>query len=107
MPGAVYTSVWPSGYKNIPPSKEKACKPLQCTTVPCRRDYGNERYEKAAFQEAVAKEFEALQDASFHVIDADQSIEEVHADVQAVVDATILRQREQALPLADLWADGQ
>lgn len=70
----------------------------------CREDYGKERYEKAAFQKAVAQEFEALQDDTFHIIDADRSIEEVQAEVQAAADAVISRQRDEGLSPAELWA---
>eukprot|EP00887_Chlorella_sp_A99_P004742 scaffold4.g4742.t1 len=76
-----------------------------------RGGYGEERYEKTAFQAAVLELFERLRDPSWHVVDAGRSVDEVQAELLEETDAVLARlAAAQAggdpAPLRALW-DGE
>ncbi|KAF7836723.1 thymidylate kinase [Senna tora] len=50
-----------------------------------RGGYGGERYEKLEFQKKVAESYKVLYDASWKVVDAFQSIEDVEKELQDIV----------------------
>ena len=61
-----------------------------------RGEFGNERYEKIDFQLKVREKFMALKDADeannlvpWHTIDAQQSIEDISTQINAIVDKTM------------------
>lgn len=70
-----------------------------------RGGYGEERYEKAAFQKAVIKQFESLRTPDWRWIDADQTVEalqnELRREVIEVVEAC-----KKGASLKTLW-DGE
>ena len=72
-----------------------------------RGQFGEERYEKEAFQRAVRKRFQELMEVEgssvpWVVVDAARTITEVEADVQAHVQ-TILDKVAEGAPLGTLW----
>ncbi|XP_047443391.1 thymidylate kinase [Mugil cephalus] len=69
-----------------------------------RGQYGEERYETCAFQKAVHQRFEQLMkdpSVNWKVIDASQSVEDVHDDITAHSLNAI--NSAQKLPLEELW----
>nr|XP_020465715.1 thymidylate kinase isoform X1 [Monopterus albus] len=71
-----------------------------------RGQFGDERYETSAFQKAVKQNFEQLlKDSSvnWQVIDASQSVEDVHKDITDRSHKAIIR--AQSLPLGELWKE--
>lgn len=54
-----------------------------------RSGFGEERYEKAAFQLRVAEEFEKLIEEDWFVLNADDGVDEIHSKVVEKVDALI------------------
>ena len=76
---------------------------LPSETTQTRKEYGGERYERAAFQTKVAQSFKALEDDSWHTLDASRSIGDIHTDVYKIVQQVI---KEKAVtPLKELWTD--
>lgn len=67
-----------------------------------RGGYGSERYEKEEMQKEVAAKFEDLRDATWHIVDAGRSIEEVESDVRRIADAAV-QSCQQGRPLQFLW----
>uniref|UniRef100_UPI00398F63E8 thymidylate kinase-like n=1 Tax=Pristiophorus japonicus TaxID=55135 RepID=UPI00398F63E8 len=69
-----------------------------------RGDFGNERYENLAFQELVLEQFgELMKDESLNwkVLDASQSIEDLHQEIISRVQKTIEKAGEE--PIGELW----
>jgi dTMP kinase len=79
--------------------------------MPCifqRGNFGEERYEKIDFQKKVREQFmllksedEAAGALDWHVIDARQSIEDIHAQIVAIVDRVMASTAGK--PIARLW----
>ena len=68
-----------------------------------RDSYGDERYEKSAFQAKVAQHFEALKDDSWHVLDASKGIADIHAEAYKIVQQVV--KEKAATPLGQLWTE--
>ncbi|XP_018419445.1 PREDICTED: thymidylate kinase isoform X3 [Nanorana parkeri] len=71
-----------------------------------RGDFGNERYETSAFQKMVQKRYaELMEDRSLNwqVIDAAQSMEEVHSAIRQLSEDIIQEAKDQ--PLGKLWVE--
>ncbi len=73
-----------------------------------RGNYGEERYEKQDFQRLIQQKFLALQEEDralgqqeWLVVDATQSIEDVHSRIRDQVAAVIERVKQQ--PVGALW----
>ncbi|KAL7751844.1 hypothetical protein RI367_002844 [Sorochytrium milnesiophthora] len=67
-----------------------------------RGGYGEERYEKVAFQRQVRQLFlDRLRDPSWKIMDATKSIEELEREIGELVDQTIKRVADT--PLGTLW----
>lgn len=69
-----------------------------------RAEFGQERYEKAAFQQIVRENFFKImksQSPSWVVLDASKSIEEVHREVQQVVDDCLKTSSCEPLQMLD------
>lgn len=69
-----------------------------------RGQYGQERYENSAFQKAVQERFQQLMEdpsVNWQVIDASQSVEDVHKDITAHSIRAINTAQRQ--PLGELW----
>ena len=77
---------------------------MSAEAAAARGGFGEERYETLAMQTAVKKQFEALRDASWTVIDAAQDIETVHGQVKEVADAAISACKSGKEPLRALWS---
>jgi len=77
---------------------------------PQRGDFGAERYEKKDFQEKVRESFLRLKAkdmgcagaAPWHVINAAQSIDDLHAQIKALVERIEAEAADK--PLQTLWA---
>ncbi|XP_064614850.1 thymidylate kinase-like [Liolophura sinensis] len=54
-----------------------------------RGGFGTERYEQAEFQKKVAENFETIREKDWKVIDADKSIEDLHAEIKSLVKKTM------------------
>jgi dTMP kinase len=74
-----------------------------------RGGYGEERYEKRDMQVRVKQRFTELRQGDevvpWHVVNAAQSIEQVQADVLAIVEDTV-KQVQDGKPLSKLWMEG-
>ncbi|XP_039011166.1 thymidylate kinase-like isoform X1 [Hibiscus syriacus] len=79
-------------YLNIPP--EKAAE---------RGGYGGERYEQIEFQKKVAQHYKLLEDSSWKIIDASQSLEDVEKQVKEMVSEHVSSCRK-GKPLSSLWS---
>ncbi|XP_067851740.1 thymidylate kinase [Heptranchias perlo] len=69
-----------------------------------RGGFGNERYEDLAFQKLVLQQFgELMKDESLNwkVLDASQSIEDLHQEIMSKVKKTIEKAGEE--PIGELW----
>eukprot|EP00891_Asterochloris_glomerata_P004422 jgi/Astpho2/4422/Aster-00039 len=69
-----------------------------------RGGYGEERYEKVAFQKAVQEQYSALKDSNWHVLDASQEIDSLQQQIQAVVKHS-LEKCQRGEPLLTLWQE--
>lgn len=70
--------------------------------------FGEERYEKEEMQQRVRTVFDSLKlldDTPWHVVDASQSIEQVHNEIWALADATRLQVQQE--PIRKLWESGE
>ncbi|XP_054812967.1 thymidylate kinase isoform X2 [Prosopis cineraria] len=67
-----------------------------------RGGYGGERYEKLEFQKKVAETYKVLLDASWKVVDAGQSIEDVEKQLQDIVLDCVM-ECQKGKPLSHLW----
>jgi hypothetical protein len=56
-------------------------------------------------QRSVAREFEALRDSRFHVIDGSRSVEVVHAEVRSIACQILERCSRGGYPVLSLWED--
>ena len=72
--------------------------PEQATT---RGMYGGERYEELKFQQRVYKNYMALKDATWKMIDASKSMEEVQSSVETTLEKVMEESKLEALPV--LW----
>jgi len=79
-----------------------------------RGGYGGERYEKKDLQIRVRQRFLDLQwvdeeekNFPWHIVDAAQSIDEVQADINKIVEDTIKRVSEEELPLSKMFQPGE
>mmetsp|Transcript_15948 Transcript_15948/g.34451 ORF Transcript_15948/g.34451 Transcript_15948/m.34451 type:complete len:261 (+) Transcript_15948:253-1035(+) len=72
-----------------------------------RGGYGEERYEKAEFQQKVSTCFASLMDDRWISIEADQPIEDIHQQVVAAAERTLGRVQGQGLPVGKLWEPAQ
>lgn len=76
-----------------------------------RKGFGNERYEKVEFQEAVHKEYESLRimdearRKKWVCIDAHKSVEAVHEAILEAVVPEIMSGNVSSKPLGRLWDD--
>ncbi|XP_075057867.1 thymidylate kinase [Mixophyes fleayi] len=71
-----------------------------------RGDFGNERYETNSFQQNVQKRYaELMEDKSINwkVIDAAQSVEDVHNAIRQISEGIIKEAKDQ--PIGKLWDD--
>eukprot|EP00088_Acartia_fossae_P071829 TRINITY_DN9955_c0_g1_i1.p1 TRINITY_DN9955_c0_g1~~TRINITY_DN9955_c0_g1_i1.p1 ORF type:complete len:219 (+),score=36.28 TRINITY_DN9955_c0_g1_i1:88-744(+) len=68
-----------------------------------RADFGGERYEKTEFQARVRSNYTKLSDSTWKFINADKTMDEVHADLYAVIDDEMQRAKEPVVP--GLWMD--
>ncbi|XP_069831417.1 thymidylate kinase [Dendropsophus ebraccatus] len=69
-----------------------------------RGDYGNERYETSDFQKKVQQRYaELMEDKSVNwkIVDAAQSMEDVHNAIKQLSEAIIMEARDQ--PIGKLW----
>jgi dTMP kinase len=74
--------------------------------------YGGERYEKRSLQQRVRKRFEELQAMDeaekripWHIVNAAQSVEEVQADINKIVEST-LQNVNNGAPLYKMFQEG-
>lgn len=77
-----------------------------------RLSYGGERYEKRSLQQRVRKRFEELQAMDeaekripWHIVNAAQSVEEVQADINKIVEST-LQNVNNGAPLYKMFQEG-
>ena len=76
---------------------------LSATAAKDRAIYGEERYEKVAFQEEVKDQFEAMKGSDWVDMDASRDIDSLH---QEILEKTLqVIDRCQGLPIAKLWSD--
>lgn len=66
-----------------------------------RGDYGGERYEELTFQQRVYKNYMALRDDTWEMIDASKSIEEVQRSMEAALEKVM--KESKFGPLPGLW----
>ncbi|XP_059197531.1 thymidylate kinase [Centropristis striata] len=77
---------------------------LSPTEAALRGQFGEERYETSVFQKAVQQKFEQLMkdpSVNWQVIDASQSVEDVHKNITTISLNTI--NAAQELELGELW----
>ncbi|XP_037326186.2 thymidylate kinase [Pungitius pungitius] len=77
---------------------------LSSAEAALRGQFGEERYETSAFQRAVQQQFEELRKDStinWQVIDASQSVDDVHKSITRHSLDTV--SAAQSLPLGELW----
>ncbi len=91
--------------------KKKSTTTISCYFFYCIR-FGAERYEQRDMQIRVRRRFEQLQaqdeadsvnGTPWYVIDAAQSVDKVHLDLQQVVQTTMTKVNNGA-PLRKLWS---
>jgi dTMP kinase len=73
-----------------------------------RGNFGEERYEKEAFQRTVRQRFQQLMETDnsnvpWKIIDAARTIEEVEIDVHKHTEETLTRISDGATPVGTLW----
>ncbi|PNX96874.1 thymidylate kinase, partial [Trifolium pratense] len=68
-----------------------------------RGGYGDERYEKLEFQKKVAEHYKVLHDASWKVVDACQTIEDVEKQLQEIV-LSCVTECQKGKALSSLWS---
>uniref|UniRef100_UPI003AACF0A6 thymidylate kinase isoform X3 n=1 Tax=Centroberyx gerrardi TaxID=166262 RepID=UPI003AACF0A6 len=81
-----------------------SAKPLNPSEAALRGQFGEERYETSVFQRAVQQKFEQLMkdpSVNWQVIDASQSVEDVHTDIKTHTLNAINTAENQ--PLGQLW----
>lgn len=71
-----------------------------------RGGYGGERYEQLEFQKKVAQCYQVLHDASWKIIDACQSIEDIESQLQEIVLDCVVKCQE-GKSLSNLWLRSQ
>lgn len=68
-----------------------------------RASFGNERYEKAEFQERVAKVYKELKSDDWRVVDALRDMNEIHEEIKSTV--IKLEEDVKYSELENLWTD--
>lgn len=68
-----------------------------------RGGFGEERYERPAFQEEVLKQFEKLHASNWQEIDAGRSIEVIQDELREHTDKVIKECNQGKRPLQELW----
>ena len=63
--------------------------------------YGQERYEKVAFQKKVEKQFESLKGPEWYELDASRDIDSLHAEISTITDSVIKQKKNS--PIGQLW----
>lgn len=66
-----------------------------------RAVYGNERYERVAFQKKVEGQFDLLKGPEWHELDASKDIETLHAEISTITDSVIRENKNS--PIGKLW----
>jgi len=66
-----------------------------------RGGYGEERYEKTSFQEKVHKNFTKLKTEGWQVVDAGQSLDDVHREIMLLVEKAVGTATNK--PIEKLW----
>ncbi|XP_023498572.1 thymidylate kinase isoform X1 [Equus przewalskii] len=77
---------------------------LQLAEAAMRGEFGRERYENRTFQESVSQRFHQLMGdttLNWKMVDASQSIEDVHKEIRELSEDTI--QAAAQRPLGELW----
>ncbi|KAL4523353.1 hypothetical protein Ndes2437B_g00472 [Nannochloris sp. 'desiccata'] len=69
-----------------------------------RGGFGEERYERPAFQEAVLKQFEALQGPEWKVVDASRGIDEIQNELREAASEVVSKCKAGGVPVPHLWA---
>jgi len=77
---------------------------LSAEAAAARGGFGEERYERPAFQEAVLKQFEALKGPEWNMVDAGRGIGEIQADLRRGA-AEVVRRCASGAPLGTLWGE--
>lgn len=80
-----------------------------CHSTPSQRgNFGEERYEKIDFQKKVREQFMLLKTedqasaaVNWHVVNAAQSIEDVHSEIVGIVDGVLAQLGDK--PVGKLW----
>ncbi|KAL1806348.1 hypothetical protein ACET3Z_029416 [Daucus carota] len=67
-----------------------------------RGGYGGERYEQLEFQKKVAKSYEILRDASWKIIDANRTVEDVQEQIRDIV-LDYVKTCRNGKSLSQLW----
>ncbi|KAL9152605.1 hypothetical protein ABFS82_11G134900 [Erythranthe guttata] len=67
-----------------------------------RGGYGDERYEKLEFQQRVAQSYRTLYDATWKIVDATRSMEDVEEQLKQIVMECVLKCQE-GKPFTQLW----
>uniref|UniRef100_A0A1B6EN76 Thymidylate kinase n=1 Tax=Cuerna arida TaxID=1464854 RepID=A0A1B6EN76_9HEMI len=74
---------------------------LSMEAMNSRGGFGEERYEKNEIQQEVVKVFRELKDSTWKEIDADRSMEDLHAELLSHVKEAV--ERSKTSPLKQLW----
>lgn len=64
-----------------------------------RGDFGGERYEVSSFQKTVQEKFKMLQDDSWHVIDARNTVDAIHKEIYDATLKIIENNKDKSLQL--------
>ncbi|XP_064620680.1 thymidylate kinase-like [Lineus longissimus] len=68
-----------------------------------RKNFGEERYEKAEFQQKVAENYKILREPDWQVLDAGRSIEEIHSEILKLAENVI--RNVDGKEIGKLWVD--
>lgn len=69
-----------------------------------RGGFGNERYEKVEFQQKVAKQYMALKDDTWKLVDATRSVDELEAALRPLVLEQVEQCKSSNLDISTLWS---
>ncbi|WIA12179.1 hypothetical protein OEZ85_012250 [Tetradesmus obliquus] len=75
---------------------------LDNAAAAARAGFGGERYEKAEFQDRVRAVFQQLKEPSWLVVDASQSVEQIHEQILAEA-LQVVRRCKEGQPIQQLW----
>jgi dTMP kinase len=76
---------------------------LTAEAAAARGGFGEERYERPAFQEAVLKQFEALKGPEWKVVDASRGIDEIQGELREAAAELVSKCKAGGVPIARLW----